>query len=53
MEFFDDKNKSVTKWNRNYFYLGTVILVTLNIFIFELCKSLEVRHEDNLSRSYP
>jgi len=36
MKFFDDKSKNVNWYNRNYFYLGTIILITLNIFIFAL-----------------
>ena len=36
MRFFDDKSKNVNCYNRNYFYLGTIILITLNIFIFAL-----------------
>ena len=36
MKFFDDKSKNVNCYNRNFFYLGTIILITLNIFIFAL-----------------
>ena len=36
MKFFDDKNKNVNKWNRNYFYIGTIIIILINILLFEL-----------------
>lgn len=34
MKFIDDKNKNLTWYNRNYFYLGTVIVVAINILLF-------------------
>lgn len=33
MKFIDDKNKKLTWWTRNYFYLGTILFVFLCIFI--------------------
>ncbi len=34
MKFVDDKNKDVKWWNRNYFYIGTIAIVLLNILLF-------------------
>lgn len=34
MKFFDDKSKDLKWYNRNYFYLGTIIFIVLNISIF-------------------
>lgn len=33
MKFFDDKNKVVTKWNRNYFYLGTILIIAICVIL--------------------
>ena len=38
MKFFDDKSKIVTKWNRNYFYVGTIFLIAVNFIIFFVLK---------------
>lgn len=34
MKFFDDKNKSLKWWSRNYFYIGTIVVVLVNILLF-------------------
>ncbi len=34
MKFFDDNNKKTCWWNRNYFYVGTIVIILLNIFLF-------------------
>ena len=34
MKFFDDKNKKLTWWNRNYFYVGTIVIILINVFLF-------------------
>lgn len=34
MKFFDDKNKKLTYWNRNYFYTGTILIIAVNILLF-------------------
>ncbi len=34
MKFIDDKNKKLNWWNRNYFYLGTIIVIVTNILLF-------------------
>ena len=34
MKVIDDKSKKVTWYNRNYFYLGTIIVIVINILIF-------------------
>ena len=39
MKFFDDKSKQTTNWNRNYFYLGTLLFVILNILLFGILGS--------------
>ncbi len=36
MKFFDDKNKKLSWWTRNYFFLGTVLFIALNISIFAI-----------------
>lgn len=36
MKFFDDKNKKLSWWTRNYFFLGTILFVALNISIFAI-----------------
>ncbi len=39
LALFDDKSKGDVKWwNRNYFYVGTVLIVILNILIFAFVK---------------
>lgn len=39
MKFFDDKSKNVKWWNRNYFYMGTIVIVLVNILLFKLLGS--------------
>ena len=39
MKFIDDKCKNLTKWNKNYFYLGTILFIVLNIALFGLLGS--------------
>lgn len=39
MKFFDNENKNLTWYNRNYFYLGTIIFILLNIVLFASLKS--------------
>lgn len=34
MKFFDDKSKTVNWRNRNYFYIGTIFIIVLNILLF-------------------
>ncbi|MBQ8792730.1 MAG: hypothetical protein IJZ62_03870, partial [Clostridia bacterium] len=34
MKFIDDKCKKVKWWNRNYFYLGTIAVIAVNILLF-------------------
>jgi len=34
MRFFDDKSKNVTRFNKNYFYMGTIIIILINIALF-------------------
>ena len=34
MKFIDDKNKKLSKWNRNYFFVGTILFIVLNIVLF-------------------
>ena len=34
MKFFDDKRKNINWHNRNYFYIGTIIVIVLNILLF-------------------
>ena len=34
MKFFDDKSKNVKWYNRNYFYIGTIVFVITNILLF-------------------
>ena len=34
MAFFDDKSKKITWFTRNYFFLGTLLFVMLNILLF-------------------
>ena len=34
MKFFDDKHKSLKWWNRNYFYIGTIVVILINILLF-------------------
>lgn len=34
MKFFDDKSKNINWRNRNYFYIGTIIVIVLNILLF-------------------
>lgn len=34
MKFIDDKCKKVKWWNRNYFYLGTIAVIAVNIMLF-------------------
>lgn len=36
MKFFDDKNKNLRWWNRNYFYVGTIVIIAVNILLFVL-----------------
>lgn len=36
MKFFDDKNKNVNWWNRNYFFAGTIFISVLFIVIFAI-----------------
>lgn len=36
MKFFDDKNKNLKWYNRNYFYIGTIIVIVLNILLFAI-----------------
>ena len=36
MNFFDDKSKKTNWYNRNYLFLGTVIVVCVNILLFAL-----------------
>ena len=36
MEFIDDKNKHLTYWNRNYIFIGTFLIVGINILLFVL-----------------
>ena len=33
MKFFDDKCKQTTKWNRNYFYLGTISIILICVIL--------------------
>lgn len=39
MKFFDDKNKNTKWWNRNYFFIRTIIIVLLNIVLFSILGS--------------
>ena len=34
MKFFDDKSKNLKWWNKNYFYIGTIAIVLLNILLY-------------------
>ena len=34
MKFIDDKSKNLKWYNRNYLYLGTLLIVVINIFVF-------------------
>lgn len=34
MRFFDDRTKNVKWWNKNYFYVGTIIIIAINILLF-------------------
>ena len=34
MKFIDDKSKNLKWYNRNYLYLGTLLIVAINIFLF-------------------
>ena len=34
MKFFDDKNKNLKWYNRNYFYIGTIMIVLINVLLF-------------------
>jgi len=34
MKFVDDKSKNLHWWNRNYLFLGTILIVAINILIF-------------------
>lgn len=36
MKFFDDKSKNLKWYNRNYFYIGTIIVIVLNILLFAI-----------------
>lgn len=36
MKFIDDKSKNLKWWNRNYFFVGTIIVILLNILLFTL-----------------
>ena len=37
MRFFNDKNKNLKWWNRNYLYIGTIIVIAVNILLFWRC----------------
>ena len=39
MRFIDDKSKELTWWNRNYFYLTTIIYIAINIIFFVIFPS--------------
>ena len=34
MKFFDDKSKDLKWHNRNYFYIGTIMIVLINVLLF-------------------
>ena len=34
MKFIDDSRKKIRWWNRNYFYLGTLAIIAVNILLF-------------------
>lgn len=34
MKFFDDKSKNVRWYNRNYFYIGTIVIILINVLLF-------------------
>lgn len=34
MKFFNDENKTLTWYNKNYFFVGTIVFVVLNISLF-------------------
>lgn len=34
MKYIDDESKKLYWWNRNYFFLGTILIVLLNILIY-------------------
>lgn len=34
MKFFDDKNKKLKWYNRNYLYFGTILVIAVNILLF-------------------
>ncbi len=35
MKFIDDKSKNLHWWNRNYFFIATLIVITINLLIFK------------------
>ena len=35
MKFIDDKSKNLKWYNRNYFYIGTIIVIVVNILLFK------------------
>ena len=43
MKFIDDKNKKLTWWSRNYFYLGTILFIVLCISIHAIVGSKEAK----------
>ena len=37
MKFIDDRSKNLKWWNRNYFFVGTIIVIIINILLFAIC----------------
>ena len=40
MKYVDDKNKNLKWWNRNYFWLGTILYVFINLMLYMSLRDL-------------
>ena len=49
MSFFDDKSKKVTKWNRNYCFLGTILYLAVFWILFALDVNITLKEAKNWS----
>ena len=52
MRYIDDKNKNLKWWNRNYFWIGTVLYIFVNLMLYMCVSNFYLNRADYSEKAY-